>query len=651
MPTRTLLPALKIALIYLVVAALWIVLSDRAVDLLVSDHHSYVVMQTWKGWFFVATTAAMLFLLVRSAMAKLRNELIKQQHLVAELAANRSTQAQLLEVLDDAVWMRQIDGGPYLFLSPAIEHIYGVKAETFMQDGDYWLNCVHAEDRSIVAGKRALLDSQGWAELEYRIIHPDGQAHWVRDRTHLLRDADGRPDRLIGIVSDISVQRQHTEHIHRLSNYDSLTGLPNRMLLEELLQTALQDGGPRVAVLYLDVSGLKYINDSHGHAVGDEVLRGFAARLQDVLTEGQVIARVGADEFAVILPGLADGAQAGIIAQRILDTLGQPQLLSVGEVRTGAALGISLYPLDGSTPEILLQNAGLALHDAKSRGAGQMSFYQPAMNAAVAERVALVADLHHALARGQLELHYQPQICLSSGRVVAAEALMRWHHPQRGMVSPAQFIPLAEEHGLIVAMGAWALREACRQCRAWQQAGLPPIVVAVNISALQFRNAELRNTAASALAAAGLEPRWLELEVTESVIMDGAERMLDILAELHELGVQLSIDDFGTGYSSLAYLTRFSVNKLKIDQAFVRGALLRERDAAIVGIIVQMAKLMHLRVIAEGVETAEQVAMLRSHGCDEAQGYHYARPMPAADLEHFLRESGAASAPHDGNFV
>ena len=642
MPSRTLLTAFKIALIYLVVAALWIVLSDRAVDLLVSDHGSYVVMQTWKGWFFVATTAIMLFLLVRSAMAKLRNELLKQQGLVAELAANRSTQAQLLEVLDDAVWMREIDGGPYLFLSPAIEHIYGVPAETFMQDGDYWLNCVHAEDRTILAGKRALLESQGWAELEYRIVHPDGRAHWVRDRTHLLRDVDGRPHRLIGIVSDISVQRQHTEHIHRLSNYDSLTGLPNRMLLEELLQKALQENGPRVAVLYLDVAGLKYINDSHGHAVGDEVLRGFAGRLQEVLTEGQVIARVGADEFAVILPGLADGAQAGIIAQRIIDTLGQPQLLSVGEVRTGAALGISLYPLDGTTPETLLQNAGLALHDAKSRGAGQMSFYQPSMNAAVAERVALVADLHHALARGQLELHYQPQICLTSGRVVAVEALMRWHHPQRGMVSPAQFIPLAEEHGLIVAMGAWALQEACRQCRAWQQAGLPPIVVAVNISALQFRNAELRNTAASALAAAGLEPRWLELEVTESVIMDGAERMLDILAELHELGVQLSIDDFGTGYSSLAYLTRFSVNKLKIDQAFVRGALLRERDAAIVGIIVQMVKLMHLRVIAEGVETAEQAAMLRSHGCDEAQGYHYARPMPAGQLEDFLRERAAA---------
>jgi diguanylate cyclase (GGDEF)-like protein/PAS domain S-box-containing protein len=642
MPSRILLPALKVALIYLVFAAMWIVLSDRVVDILVDDHASYVLLQTWKGWFFVTVTAGMLFLLVRSAMAKQRNQLLKQQHLLSKLAANRSAQAQLLEVLEDAVWMREINGGPYLFLSPAIERIYGVKAELFMQDREYWLNCVHEEDRSAVAGKAGLLQEQGWAELEYRIIHPDGKVHWVRDRTYLLRDADGQPYRLIGIVSDISIQRQHTEHIHRLSNYDSLTGLPNRGLLEHMLEGLLRDEGQRVAILYLDVAGLKYINDSHGHTVGDEVLRDFAARLQSIANERKIVARVGADEFAVVLPGLTDAAQAGIAAQGILDMLSRPLQLSVGEIRTGAALGISLFPLDGTTPETLLQNAGLALHDAKSRGVGQMSFYQPAMNAAVAERVALVADLHHALARGQLELHYQPQICLSSGRVVAVEALMRWRHPERGLVSPGQFIPLAEEHGLIVDMGAWALQEACRQCRAWQLAGLPPIVVAVNISALQFRNDELRNTVAHALAAAQLEPRWLELEVTESVIMDGAERMLKVLDELRALGVQLSIDDFGTGYSSLSYLTRFSVNKLKIDQAFVRGALLRERDAAIVGIIVQMAKLLHLRVIAEGVETADQATMLRSHGCDEAQGYHYARPMPAEDLRAFLDTRTAA---------
>jgi diguanylate cyclase (GGDEF)-like protein len=645
MPSRSLLPALKITLIYLVVAALWIVLSDRVVGLLVEDHAHYMVMQTWKGWFFVAVTAGMLFLLVRSAMARLRNEMLKQQQLATELAANRSAQAQLLEVLDDVAWMREVDGGPYLFLSPAIEHVYGVTAAAFMQDSDYWFNCIHPEDRAIPAGKRPLLESQGWAEFEYRIIRPDKEVRWIRDRTHLLRDGSGRPHRLIGIASDITLQRQHAERIHRLANYQSLTGLPNRAMVDELVRVAITEArqnGLRVGVIDLDIRSLKDINDSYGYTVGDEVLRGCAERLRGVLGSGENIADLGAGEFAVILPGLADDAQAGVIGQRMLDELSRPLSVSAGEIRISATLGISLFPADAETPVALLQTAGLALHDAKARGPGQMSFYQPEMNASVAERVALVADLHLALEHNQLELHYQPQICLSSGRVIGVEALMRWRHPQRGLVSPAQFIPLAEANGMIVAMGAWALHEACRQCRAWQQAGLPPVVVAVNISALQFRSAGLRDTVAAALAAAGLEPRWLELEVTESVIMDGAERMLDVLAELRELGVQLSIDDFGTGYSSLAYLTRFAVNKLKIDQAFVRGALLRERDAAIVGIIVQMAKLMHLRVIAEGVETAEQVAMLKNHGCDEAQGYHYARPMPAAQLEDFMRERSAA---------
>jgi diguanylate cyclase (GGDEF)-like protein/PAS domain S-box-containing protein len=645
MPSRTLLPALKITLIYLVVAALWIVLSDRAMDLLIEDHDRYMVMQTWKGWFFVAVTAGMLFLLVRSAMARLRNEMLKQQSLVSELAANRSAQAQLLEVLDDVAWMREVNGGRYLFLSPAIEHVYGVTAETFTQDGDYWFNCIHPEDRAIPAGKRVLLESQGWAEFEYRIIRPDKEVRWIRDRTHLLRDGSGHPHRLIGIASDITLQRQHAERIHRLANYESLTGLPNRAMVDELVRVAIAEArlnGHRVGVIDLDIRSLKDINDSYGYTVGDEVLRGCAERLRSVLGSGENIADLGAGEFAVILPGLADGAQAAIIGQRMLDELARPLTVSAGEIRIGATLGISLFPADAETPIALLQTAGLALHDAKARGPGQMSFYQPAMNASVAERVALVADLHLALEHNQLELHYQPQICLTSGRVIGVEALMRWRHPQRGLVSPAQFIPLAEANGMIVAMGAWALHEACRQCRAWQQAGLPPVVVAVNISALQFRSSGLRDTAAAALAAAGLEPRWLELEVTESVIMDGAERMLDVLAELRALGVQLSIDDFGTGYSSLAYLTRFAVNKLKIDQAFVRGALLRERDAAIVGIIVQMAKLMHLRVIAEGVETAEQVLMLKHHGCDEAQGFHYARPMPAEQLEDFMRERSAA---------
>jgi diguanylate cyclase (GGDEF)-like protein/PAS domain S-box-containing protein len=645
MPPKTALSAFRIALIYLVVAALWILLSDRAVDMLVSDHASYVVMQTWKGWLFVAVTAVLLFLLVHSALQKLKLKMLEQQKLSNELMASRSIQGQLLEALDDGVWMRDTESGQYLFMSPAIERIYGSPAQAFMQDGKRWLNAVHVEDRLLVQGKQALLEQHGWAELEYRITRPDGGVRWVRDRTHRLGKTDGQPARLIGIVSDITLQRQHAEHIHRLSHYDSLTGLPNRMHLQGMMDLALaaaQRDGKRVAVLHMDIARLRDINDSFGHAIGDEILRRFARRLDSCMTKSETVARLTADEFAIVLPDLADGALAGITAQRILDALAPPFILDVGEIRISTSIGISLFPVDAETPDVLLQHAGLALHDAKLRGAGQLSFYQPTMNAAISERVSLLADLHHALGRKELELYYQPQIDLASGRVVAVEALMRWHHPQRGAVSPAQFIPLAEESGLILMIGEWALQEACRQNRAWRLSGLPPITMAVNISAVQFRAAGLRDTVARALDDAGLEPSWLELEVTESAIMDGTERMLVVLAELRSLGVQLSIDDFGTGYSSLSYLTRFNVNKLKIDQAFVRGALKNERDAAIVGIIVQMAKQLHLSVIAEGVETAEQVAMLKEYGCDEAQGYFYARPMPAAALEDFLRQRSAA---------
>ncbi|MDE2599570.1 MAG: EAL domain-containing protein [Rhodocyclaceae bacterium] len=645
MPRSTLLPALRIALIYLVIAGLWIVLSDQVMDVLIHDHASYVLMQTWKGWIFVAVTAVMLYSLVRSAMRRLRAEMLEQQQLATELATSRSIQARTLEALDDVVWMRDLRSGNYLFISRAVEQVYGVSAQTFLNNGQYWIDCVVAEDREIATGKQAELKARGRVEVEYRIARPGGDVCWLRDRTRVLAGDDGEPAWLIGIATDISLQRQHAERIHHLSNYDTLTGLPNRAMLDGVLHAALdvaRRDGRHAAVLYLDLARLKDINDTFGHAIGDDVLRSFSERLRNCLESDDTVARLGADEFAAVLPRLTDAAQAGVVAQRMLAALAAPVSLDAGEVRIGASIGISVFPDDGEAPEALLQHASLALQDAKSKGRSQMSFYQPSMNAAVSERVALMGELHHALERGELELHYQPQVELASGHIVGMEALMRWRHPKRGLVSPAQFIPLAEESGLILTMGVWALEEACRQNRAWQDAGLRPLVMAVNVSARQF-NVGLHDIAARALAAAQLAPAWLELEVTESVIMEGAENVLKVVDRLRGLGVQLSIDDFGTGYSSLSYLTRFAVNKLKIDQAFVRGALQNERDAAIVGIIVQMAKTLQLRVVAEGVETEAQADMLRQHGCDDAQGYFYARPQPAADITALLQRAQTAA--------
>lgn len=640
MPRSSLYSAIRIALLYLLLGVVWIALSDRLVDVLASDHRSYTLMQTWKGWFYVAFTALLLYLLVMRALSRLEAEMQVQRHLSDALAETRQVHEHLLASLDDVVWLLDLRSQSLLFVSAAAERIYGLPVERFLSDAKLWLAVVHVEDRQIADGKQALLNAHGHCDVEYRIVRPDGGVRWLRDRTRLLRDAAGEAVSLIGIATDTTAQHQNAEHIHRLANYDSLTGLPNRIMLEGMLHAALQASrrdGTHVALFYVDIARLKDINDTFGHGMGDEVLR-----------RNDIVARLGADEFAVAVADLPDPALASQVAQRIIDAMTGSVSLSVGEIKTSASVGVSLFPADGETPDLLLQLASLALHEAKPLGSGHYRLYQASMSAAISDRVALASDLHHALERKELEIYYQPQIDLGSGRVLGVEALLRWHHPLRGMVSPARFIPLAEENGLIVPIGAWVLEEACRQARAWQLAGLPPMTVAVNISAVQFREAGLCDTVVHALQCSQLDPQWLELEVTESGIMDGAERMLSMLSGLRQLGVQLSIDDFGTGYSSLAYLTRFDITKLKIDQAFVGGAPKDSRDAAIVSTIIQMGKALSLRVIAEGVETEAQAELLRRAGCDEGQGYLFARPLPAAELVQFIQalpgtNNGAAS--------
>lgn len=639
---RSTLSALRISLTYLVLGGLWIVLSDRAVDWLVRDPVRATAFQTWKGWAFVAATALLIYLLVRRALFRLHSEITEQQRLTEALSKAESTQHYLLSELDDIVWLFDVPSAKMLFVSAAVERIYGVSVRDFMDDPELWRRVIHPEDAHMAEAKLKILDSEGHADVEYRIMRPDGGVRWIRDRTRVLKDENGNITTLIGVGSDVSSVYQTAEHIHRLSNYDNLTGLPNRIMLEGLLQSALANArreGKRLGVLCVDIARLKDINDTFGHGTGDEVLKRVAERLRLALSSREIVARMGADEFAVVLSDLDDGALAGVAGQQILDDLAKPLPLKVGEVKVNASMGVSLFPVDADTPELLLRHADLALHHAKSRGVGQLSFYQSSMNAEVEERVIMASELARALERGELELFYQPQIRLSDGRVVGVEALIRWRHPQRGLVPPVRFVPLAEENGLIIPIGAWVLREACRQNRAWQEAGLPPIVVAVNVSAKQFREATLCDTVAQALTDSGLDAHWLELEVTESVIMDGAERMAALLNQLHALGVQLSIDDFGTGYSSLAYLTRFPVNKLKIDQAFVHGALQHERDATIVSTIIRMARGLHMNVIAEGVETPAQAAMLKASQCEEAQGFLYSRPIPAAEMERYLRQS------------
>jgi diguanylate cyclase (GGDEF)-like protein len=438
--------------------------------------------------------------------------------------------------------------------------------------------------------------------------------------------------------------RRSEEQIRLLAYYDGLTRLPNRMLCLERLNYALEGARRQsrsLAVLFLDLDRFKRINDTLGHTLGDRLLQGVSERLRKVLRSGdtvargdprdpnETVARLGGDEFIMLLADIARGEDAGKVARRILDALKEPFRLDQHEVFISGSVGISVFPTDGADVESLLKNADAAMYHAKDVGGNGYQFYNTSMNAASMKRLSLENSLRKGLERDEFLLHFQPQINAATGAIVGAEALVRWRHPDLGMISPADFIPLAEETDLIVPLGEWVLRSACAQLRAWRQAGHPTLMMSVNVSARQFRRQQIVQAVDQAARGVGLEPRDLDLEITESVLMRNAEDAVSTVSQLKEMGVRISLDDFGTGYSSLSYLTRFPIDTLKIDQSFVRDIGTDPRDAAIITAIIAMARGLGLEVVAEGVETQEQRAFLMQRGCLLMQGYLFSRPVPA----------------------
>lgn len=432
------------------------------------------------------------------------------------------------------------------------------------------------------------------------------------------------------------------QSVRMLANYDPVTGLPNRRQLLRLLMEGLGAGrGPaQQALLYIDVDGFKRINDTLGHVVGDQLLNVIAGRIRQCLRATDVIARVGAAEFSVLLHNVGTPDIAGRLAQRILQAVQAPLTMAGQEIFLAANVGIALGTPEKGNPDSLIVNADAAVSRAKERGKNGYEFYSPDMNARAYERLVLESRLHRAIERGEILVHYQPQVHLVSHRVVGLEALARWNDPESGLISPATFIPLAEETGLIVPIGEAVLRQACRQLKVWQQAGHPSLQVSVNLSARQFRQPDLAGRVAAVLAETGVQPDCLELELTESCIMQDAEAALHILGQLKAMGVRLSIDDFGTGYSSLVYLRRFPIDTLKIDRAFTQDMVSSADAEAIIDAIIAMAAALKLTVIAEGVETQAQMAMLLKQKCFLAQGFAFCKPMPAPELTAWL-ENGA----------
>jgi diguanylate cyclase (GGDEF)-like protein len=430
------------------------------------------------------------------------------------------------------------------------------------------------------------------------------------------------------------------QQLRHLATHDGLTGLPNRVLLEDRLQQAIAhaDRDSRAfAVLVCDLDRVKLINDSLGHRAGDELLQEVARRLGAVIRTADTVARFGGDEFVLIGTSVGNVEDAAALASRVMETLQAPVRIADIDVHASPSIGIAMYPDDGVSTHALLAHADAAMYSAKQHGRGNFRRYVLGMDAGTEDRVQLESDLHNALAHGQFELYYQPKVDTRTGEVRSAEALIRWMHPTRGIVSPAQFIPVAEDCGLIGAIGAWVIREACRQTRAWQLDGVPTLRVSVNLSASQFRDSGLVESIRRSLDDAGLEARYLEVELTESAVMSDPEQSIAILEHLSAMGVLVSVDDFGTGYSSMSYLRRFPIDKLKIDRVFIDEIVSRPEDASIVRAIVSLAHSLRLKVVAEGVETPAQLDFLKTAGCDEYQGYHFSRPLPAADFECLIR--------------
>ncbi len=558
-------------------------------------------------------------------------------HAYAQVEAQLAQQSQILDQIHESVLT--LDPMGYITSwNGGAERLFGYTALEAV--GQNILFLYADEDDS----QPDLFAEQGGRMMEVRRRKKSGEIFWASLSLSPLRDLEDRPVGLIAYLTDITERKLAEERLHHLAYYNELTGLPNRTLFARLVDQALmvaQRNELSGCVLFIDLNRFKLVNDTLGRRIGDELLRQVAGRFRAALREEDVVAHLSGDEFAVGLFDVRQHFEATTVAQKLQAALDAPFLIEGHDLRVGASVGISVYPQDGNEADTLLRMADIAMARAKEGHANpdhSVAFYSFDMNQGMHERMRIESGLRHALGHGELMLVYQPKFEIGTDKIVGAEALVRWVHPERGVVPPSEFIPLAETTGLIVQVGEWVLEQACAQAAVWQRAGMRPFRLAVNVSAREFTES-LPNRVADTLARYALDPDWLELEITESTLMHDIDRVIGIMDRINALGVALSLDDFGTGYSSLSYLKRFPIHTLKIDRSFTTGIPNDASDCAIASTIISIGRQLGHRVIAEGVETPDQLAFLRDSGCDEVQGYLYAKPLPAAGFEQGLREN------------
>lgn len=578
-----------------------------------------------------------------SLLARTIRHHAERKQLASAVACSEARYQRLLQSVTDYTYSVSIENGAASASrhGPGCAAVTGYTTEEYEADPFLWYRMVHDEDRRAVLEMAAqIVTGSTPPPLEHRIVHRDGSIRWIKNTPVPHYDHQGRLISYDGLVSDITERKQAEQKLKYASYHDGLTDLPNRELFRDRLQQSIIQArrhGRMLAVMVLDLDRFKNINETLGHTMGDQLLRAVAERLTGCLREDDTVARQGGDEFIILFADMASTEDASFVARKIQAALTKGFALGGQEYFVTASIGISLYPVDGSDVDTLTKKADAALYQAKAVGRNSHQFYAEALHSGTHKKLYLENSLRKAIEREEFTLHYQPLVNLVSGLTAGAEALVRWNHPELGLLSPLEFIPLAEETGLIVPLGEWILSKACAQAKEWQQSGFTAFRMSVNLSLRQFTQNAVMETVAKAIASSGLDPGSLELELTESMVMNDTEATIASLRKLKDIGVRLSLDDFGTGYSSLSRLKDLPLSTLKLDQSFVSGIARDRSNAAISRAIIALSHNLDLRVIAEGVETMDQLEFLRGLECDEVQGYLFCRPVPAPDMTTFMR--------------
>jgi diguanylate cyclase (GGDEF)-like protein/PAS domain S-box-containing protein len=563
---------------------------------------------------------------------------------IAEARFEEQERARItLNSIGDAVITTDVDGR-VTYLNSVAEKLTGWPgAEALGRPLEEVFKIVNADTRKTVANPMTLAANENKTVRLPPIsvlMRRDGVESAIEDSAAPIHDRRGRVTGAVMVFHDVSATRAATVKLAHLAQHDALTDLPNRVLLNDRMSQAIgmaQRHHAALALLYMDLDRFKQINDSLGHLVGDRLLQSVAMRLSECVRATDTVSRLGGDEFVILLPEVAHAQDAAVCADKLLQAVRRPYVIDEHEIYVTASVGIGIYPGDGAEVEALLRNSDSAMYEAKGRGRNNYQFYRPEFNSGETEKQSIERALRQAIGRNELELYYQPIMSLSTGAVAGAEALIRWNHPTLGFLLPSQFIPISEESGLIVPIGRWVLREACRQAKVWRDAGLPRFKLGANISPVELRSKDFVAGVDTILRETGFDPQSLELELTETFLMQDSKSTAEVLGTLKELGTRLALDDFGTGYASLSCVRRFPLDTLKIDQSFVRDLTTDAHDASVVSAVINMANGLHMGVVAEGVETLEQQRFLEKHKCSAAQGNRFSRPLSADAFAGFLR--------------